>query len=104
MVNNNTRSKLNPIIARNHLFFYTGEARVTTSDDYIGSNYGNLYSINLVTGELKNIYTEHYCVLSSLYNGIIYGREFVKSVQGGQGILKNFQINIDGTDKKNIQF
>jgi len=102
LVNTNDFKKLNTVISRNHLFFNTSIARVGRNPGF-GFAYGKLFSINLETGEMKEIYKERLCSLSGVYNGIIYGSEFIESDSSkGTGNVMEFQINIDGTGKKSI--
>jgi len=104
-VNLNSCSCENPFISRNHLFFNTNKYRVQRNDKkQFAAFFGDLRSINLENGEMKTIYSKCSCELSCVYNGVIYGRELVKSDSiKGQGSVLKFQINMDGTGKKDLQ-
>jgi len=89
---------LNPVISNNHLIFNTKKQYLQRSgSSYNIASLGDLYSINLESGERKNICPERLCALYDVYNGIIYCKEFV------DGNIREFQINIDGTDEKAVK-
>ena len=103
LLNNNTFTKLNIVISRNYLFFNTSNAQIGRHYGY-GIMYGNLCCINLENGKMNEMYKEQLCILTDVYNGIIYCKEFIESdsIQG-KGNVVEFQMNIDGTDKKNLK-
>ena len=102
---NNSFSFENCFIAHNHLFFNSHKSSIQKADQYsIPIVFGDLCCINLQTGKMKTIYSEHDCELSGVYNGILYGKEFIMSdAINNRGSLMKFQINMDGTGKKNLQ-
>jgi hypothetical protein len=102
-LNGNDRAKTNPVIARGHLFFSTQRSRI--GESYLNSVgvFGDLCSIDLESGELETIYSERLCEFSGAYNGVLYCREFIESdPEQGRGSVANFQINMDGTDKRDV--
>ena len=105
--NNNSFSFENSFIAYNHLFFNTNKSSIQKNDPNSFSfarTFGNLCCVNLKTGKMKKIYSEHDCELIGVYNGVLYGKEFIMSdATNKSGSLVKFQINIDGTGKKNFQ-
>ncbi|MDR1763263.1 MAG: DUF5050 domain-containing protein [Dysgonamonadaceae bacterium] len=91
----------NPLIARNRLFFNTPNGHVEINGHYEDS-YGDFCSINLETGELKIIDKKHPCSLIDAYNGILYYKGWAKYDSDNESVV-GFQINMDGTDKKNME-
>jgi len=91
---------LNPIISNNHLVFNTKKQQVMNQNTNASIGFfGDICSINLESGELKRIYTEQLCSLFYVYNDIVYCTEFVER----ESDILEFQINIDGTDKKRVE-
>jgi len=91
---------INPFISNNHLFFSTAKENVVNKNTNMSvGSYGDLYSINLASGELKRIYTG-LCSLFYVYNGIIYCRE---AVVLSEVYVNEFQIKMDGTGKERVE-
>jgi len=93
----------NCFIAHNCMFFISRKSSIR-KEEGIPIALGDLYCLNLKTGKMKKIYSEHDCELTGLYNGVLYGKEFVMSdAKNNKGSLIKFQINMDGTGKRNFQ-
>ena len=107
LFSNNDFSKSNPVIARNKLFFNTSEQNYYPANVYgmiEHRTFGDLFSIKLDDGKLDTIYTVRHSYLLNVYNGYIYGSEFILSDLDNNRSMSSFRIDVSSSLKTSLPF